>query len=72
MSCILFFAVGDNRWRHREQNVGAIHPVDMRYHRVKSTGGGILEAQVLLDRFMKKLNRPAEPIIMHPKNWTRK
>ena len=37
------------RWRHGEQNVGAIHPVDMRHHRVKSTRGDILEAQVLLD-----------------------
>src|SRR5712692_5473018 len=44
------------RWRHVEQNVGAIHPVDMRHHRVKSTGGDILEAQVLLDRSMKKLD----------------
>jgi hypothetical protein len=49
------------RWRHGEQNVGAIHPVDMRYHRVKATRGDILEAQVLLDRFMKKFYCPAEP-----------
>src|SRR5207248_2564954 len=39
------------RWRHAEQNIGAIHPVDMRHHRVKATRGDILEAQVLLDRF---------------------
>src|ERR1043166_3251239 len=50
------------RGRHGEQNVGAIHPVDMRHHRGKSTGGDILEAQVLLDCFMKHLDRPAEPI----------
>ena len=34
----------------------------MRHDGVKSTGGHILEAQVLLDRFMKQFNRPAEPI----------
>src|SRR4030095_9184090 len=50
------------RWRHGEQKVGAIYPVDMRHHRVKSTRGDILEAQVLLDCFMKQFNRPAEPI----------
>ena len=44
------------RWRHGEQNVGAIHPVDMRHHRVKSTRGDILKAQVLLDRFMKQFD----------------
>jgi hypothetical protein len=50
------------RWRHREQNRGAIHPVDLRHHRVKATRGDLLEAQVLLARFLKQLNRPAEPI----------
>src|SRR4029434_5073815 len=50
------------RWRHVEQNVGTIHPVDMGHHRVKCTRGDILKAQVLLDRFMKQLNRPTEPI----------
>src|SRR5215510_5318448 len=50
------------RGRHGKQNVGAIHPVDMSHHRVKSTRGDLLETQVLLDRFMKQLNRPAEPI----------
>ena len=32
--------------------------MDMRYYGVKSTRGDILKAQVLLDRFMKQLNRP--------------
>jgi hypothetical protein len=32
------------RWRHMEQNVGAIYPVDMRHHRVKSTRRDILKA----------------------------
>src|SRR4029453_5075811 len=50
------------RWRHVEQNVGTIHPVDMRHHRVKSTRGDILKAQVLIDGFMKQLNCPGDPI----------
>jgi hypothetical protein len=52
----------DSRGRQVQQYVGAIPPVDMRHHRVKSTRGHILEAQALLDIFVTKLNRPAEPI----------
>jgi hypothetical protein len=52
----------DSRGRQVQHYVGAIHPVDMRQHRVTSTRGNILKAQALLDLCMKKLNRPAEPI----------
>ena len=53
-------------WRcHVQQNVGTIHPVDMRHHGLKAMGGDILKAQVLLDRFMKKLHGPTHPIPGH-------
>src|SRR5919205_1363539 len=53
-------------WRcHVQQNVGTIHPVDMRHHGLKAMGGDILKAQVLLDCFMKKLHGPTHSIPGH-------
>src|SRR4029434_3935421 len=53
-------------WRcHVQQNVGTIHPVDMRHHGLKAMMGDILKAQVLLDRFMKNLHGPTHPVPGH-------
>src|SRR4029453_337161 len=53
-------------WRcHVQQNVGTIHPVDMRHHSLKAMGGDILKAQVLLDCFMKNLHGPTHPVPGH-------
>jgi hypothetical protein len=41
---------GREAWRrHVQQDVGTIHPVDMRDHGVKSMGGHILKPEMLLD-----------------------
>jgi hypothetical protein len=53
------------RGRPLKQQIGTIHPVDMRYHGVKSTRGNLLKTQVLLDIFMKKLYCPAQTIPEH-------
>lgn len=45
-----------------KQDVRTIHPMDMRDHGIKVMGGHLLKAQVLLDRFMKQLHGPAEPV----------
>jgi hypothetical protein len=54
---------GGEAWRrHVQQDVGTIHPVDMRDHGVKSMGGHILKPEMLLDLFMKKFHGPAQPV----------
>src|SRR5216683_6272796 len=57
---------GGEAWRrHVKQDVGTIHPVDMRDHGVKSMGGHILKTEILLDTFMKKFYGPAQPVPCH-------
>lgn len=46
------------RRRHMQQDVGAVHPVNVGLHRVKTLRGHILKTEMLLDIFMKKLNIP--------------
>jgi len=53
---------GETWGRHVQQEVGAIHPVDMRHHGIKAMGGDILKTQVLFDCFMKKLHGPTHPL----------
>src|SRR5229473_6796810 len=54
---------GGKAWgRHVQQDVGTIHPVDMRDHGVKAMGGHILKTEILLDTFMKKFYGPAHPV----------
>ena len=48
-----------------QQNIGAVHPMDVGLHRVKPMGGNILKTQVLLDIFMKNFHCPAESISQH-------
>src|SRR6266478_1336681 len=50
-------------WRcHVQQNVGTIHPVDMRHHRVKAVRRHILKTDILLDTLMKHLHAPPQTI----------
>src|SRR5919205_812293 len=50
-------------WRcHVQQNVGTIHPVDMRHHGVKAMRRHVLKTKMLLDTFMKQFHRPTHPI----------
>src|SRR5438132_4441660 len=58
-------ARGETRWRHMKQDVGTIHPVDMRHHGVKSMCSHLLKTEILLDTFMKKFHRPAHPVPCH-------
>ena len=51
-----------SRRRHVEQDIGAIHPVDMGLHGIKGARRDILKAQMHLDIFMKKLHCPAQTI----------
>src|SRR3989475_6094784 len=51
--------------RHVKQDVGTIHPVDMRDHGVKSMRSHLLKTEMLLDTFMKKFHRPAHPVPGH-------
>src|SRR5262249_16297463 len=53
------------RWRHVQQDIGTIHPVDMRQHGVKAMGGHVLKPEMLLDTFMKQFHRPAHPVPRH-------
>jgi hypothetical protein len=41
-----------------QQDVGAVHPMNVGLHRVKAMRGDILKSEILLDIFMKKLNVP--------------
>src|SRR5919199_3757838 len=53
-------------WRcHVQQNVGTIHPVDMRPHGLKAMGGHLLKPEMLLDTFMKQFHRPTHPVSGH-------
>src|SRR6266436_3346656 len=57
---------GGEAWRrHMKQDVGTIHPVDMRHHGVKSMCSHLLKTEILLDTFMKKFHRPAHPVPCH-------
>src|SRR6266487_2793433 len=57
---------GGEAWRrHVKQDVGTIHPVDMRDHDVKSMRSHLLKTEMLLDTFMKKFHRPAHPVPGH-------
>src|SRR5499433_4487371 len=49
----------------RAQNVGTIHPVDMRQHGIKAMGGHLLKPEMLLDTFMKQFHRPTHPVPGH-------
>src|SRR5712692_2535241 len=53
---------GEAWWRHVQQDVGTIHPVDMGDHGVKAMGGHLLKTEILLDTFMKKFHGPAQPV----------
>jgi hypothetical protein len=53
-----FDLCGDTRWRHVQQNIGTVDPMDMGHHRVESTGRHVFKTQVLLDIFMKQFNVP--------------
>lgn len=53
------------RWRHMQQDVGAIYPMDVGLHGVKAMRGDVLKTEILLDIFMKKLHRPAKAISQH-------
>ena len=50
------------RWRHVQQDVGTIHPVDMRHHRVKRMRCHVLKTKMLLDALMPKLHAPPQTI----------
>src|SRR4029434_2188452 len=58
-------ARGEAWGRHMKQDVGTIHPVDMRHHGVKSMRSHLLKTEMLLDTFMKKFHRPAHPVPGH-------
>ena len=51
-----------SRRRHVEQDIGAIHPVNMGLHGSKGGRRDILKGQMHLDIFMKKFDRPTQPI----------
>src|SRR5262252_4896443 len=56
---------GEARWRHMQQDVGTVHPVDMRHHGVKAMRSYLLKTEMLLDTFMKQFHRPAHPVPGH-------
>jgi hypothetical protein len=69
LECSLFVAdtLGSRgeTWRcHVQQDVGTIHPVDMRHHGIEAVSGHFLKPEMLLDTFMKKFHLPD---IMPPK-----
>jgi hypothetical protein len=37
-----------------QQDVGTIHPVDMRHHGLEAVSGHFLKPEMLLDTFMKR------------------
>jgi len=48
---------GGKAWRrHVQQDIGTIHPMDMRDHGVKSMSGDIFKTEILLDTFMEKFD----------------
>jgi len=66
----LFFAKAldvrrHSRRRHVEQEIGAIHPVDVGLHGLKGGRRDLLTAQMPLAIFVKKFDRPTQTIPSH-------
>src|SRR5918992_4996329 len=57
--------VANTRWRHVQQDIRTVNPIDMGLDRAKPARGDVFKTQELLGFFMKKFYAPAEPVPQH-------